>query len=584
MIIKAKDRGGAFNLADHLTSTTENERVTVLGGRHLIDEYDVHSALLDMHIIHLGGLESGGRCRKHLHHVMINPSDDLNAEQWADTWGLYEAEYGLQDQPYIEVEHHKEGRTHRHRVYHRIRENAPAIEFSQNYARNEYVCRVLEHKFGHDLTIGGHNRTVIDRLRKDGHDLVADWMRDGLADTIKRPIAARNHTEHQIEKRTGQNLAEIKALIREAWDTSDSGQSMEAALIDKGLILARGDRTDFVIVDATGQPHSMARQLDDTSTEVKSRMADLDPATLPSVDHASTVQMEIARQAAAATEREKPALLTRNEIKEFTAAAWQDFETARDFQKTLADQGLIFAQGRRGILIVDQNGKHYNLSRLVPDKAKDVDRKLADIDFDALPSLDEAREAQKRAAEPPKEIPTPEPPENEITAPDAPQIAFNDDPDHLAAELAKAARDKRRRKQLAEEARKKRDLEAERLLVEQQRAALKAEIERGEEDARNGFLARARAAFKQKVRVLNRIIDRVKSVFTKDQRQAPAPDKPDRTKGNSPVETPHKSEREELPRKRDKPPRKIIDFDNLEPVKDDKKGRDRDDDDGRGDR
>ena len=57
-------------------------------------------------------------------------------------------------------------------------------------------------------------------------------------------------------------------------------------------MLARGDRRDFVVIDRAGDDHSLARRLGVKVAEVRARMADLDPASLPSVNEAKAQQRE----------------------------------------------------------------------------------------------------------------------------------------------------------------------------------------------------------------------------------------------------------------------------------------------------
>lgn len=310
MILKSSQRANAASLADHLTNAHDNERVRVLSSRDLVRGDDVHLALAEMNAI-----SKGTRCTQHLHHVMMNPDRDMTPDQWAQAWEAYEQEYGLEGQPFIEVEHHKEGRTHRHRVYDRITEQLKAVEFSNSYPRNEKIARVLEHEFGHELTIGKHNKAVMAQLRKDGLDHVVDWMEQGKAHEVARPVADKNHADHQIEKRTGLSKAEAEQSIRQAWDMSDSGHSLKTALEHDGLMLARGDKRGFVVVDSAGAPHALGRRVGEKAKTIKQRMVDLDPATLPSVEQARTQQLDLARQHEQAIEDHKRDQQADNDLK-----------------------------------------------------------------------------------------------------------------------------------------------------------------------------------------------------------------------------------------------------------------------------
>lgn len=322
MILKSSERANATSLANHLTNANDNERVAILASRDLVRGDDVHRALAEMDAI-----SKGTNCTRHLHHAMMNPAQALSEDQWAQAWAAYEQEFGLEDQPFIEVEHHKEGRTHRHRVYDRITEQLKAVEFSYSKMRNEKVARILEHEFGHDMTVGKHNKAVMARLREDGLNQVADWMQHGKAHEQERPVAAKDHADHQIEKRTGLSKAEAEQTIRQCWNASDSGKSLKTALEQEGLMLARGNRRDFVVVDSAGAPHSLGRRVGEKAKVVKQRMADLAPDTLPDVAQARELQLELSHQhEQAVAEREA----AQEAAKQITPAELPDAQQAPD--------------------------------------------------------------------------------------------------------------------------------------------------------------------------------------------------------------------------------------------------------------
>jgi len=70
------------------------------------------------------------------------------------------------------------------------------------------------------------------------------------------------------------------------WRDSDNGKAFRTALAQRGYVLCRGDRRDFVLVDAAGHEHSLARRLDGVkAVEIRKRLRDLDSETLPMVTH-----------------------------------------------------------------------------------------------------------------------------------------------------------------------------------------------------------------------------------------------------------------------------------------------------------
>jgi hypothetical protein len=91
--------------------------------------------------------------------------------------------------------------------------------------------------------------------------------------------------------RTGLSTAHAKALLTGIWLTTNSGKGFQAALEEKGWVLARGDRRDFVAIDPTGGVHSVARRIDGAkAADVRARFADIDPRDLQSVAETTRAQ------------------------------------------------------------------------------------------------------------------------------------------------------------------------------------------------------------------------------------------------------------------------------------------------------
>lgn len=261
---------------------------------------DAHGALSDMQL-----MARGARSGKPIFHVMMNPreGEQLDDAQWRRAWEAYEAEYGLQGQPYVEVEHVKGGRTHRHRAYYRIDDDGKAINASWNKARDEKVARCLEHDFGHQMTKGAHNERVAAQLRKEGRLDVLDWMNRGGAREEARPVATLTHKEWQQQRRTGMDADAIRAEVFAAWQSADTGKAFAAALEERGLSLAKGDKANtWVVVDANGGTHEVGRALRAhvraagldaervKAADVRARLKDLDGAALPGVGEATDAQ------------------------------------------------------------------------------------------------------------------------------------------------------------------------------------------------------------------------------------------------------------------------------------------------------
>ena len=262
MVIKGSARGDAAGLAAHLLRTDTNEHVKVLELFGVAAD-DLRGALEDMELV-----GSGTRSKRPLYHASINtaPNEQLTDEQRAQAIDRLEKELGLYGQARAVVEHHKEGRTHFHVVWSRIDlDRMAAIPDSHNFRRHEIVARELEREFGHDRVQGAH-------VEREGKE---------------RPARTPSHAEMQQAERTGLSPREAREQITAIWQRTDNGHSFAAALEGTGWILARGDSRDFALIDASGETHSLARRIEGaTAKDVRARMTDLDPASLPSVAEA----------------------------------------------------------------------------------------------------------------------------------------------------------------------------------------------------------------------------------------------------------------------------------------------------------
>ena len=94
----------------------------------------------------------------------------------------------------------------------------------------------------------------------------------------------------QQAERTGIDPADAKAQLTEIWNRTDSGKAFAAAIAVEGWKLARGDRRDFVVLDPAGEAHSLGRRIEGAKAkDIRARMADIDPAGLPSVGEAKAL-------------------------------------------------------------------------------------------------------------------------------------------------------------------------------------------------------------------------------------------------------------------------------------------------------
>ena len=93
-----------------------------------------------------------------------------------------------------------------------------------------------------------------------------------------------HQAEHIAAKRRGENPADIKKIVLDCWDSSDSPRAFERALEVHAMTLARGDRRGCVVVDHNMAVHSLSRMLGEKQAGVAARIGDT--SRLPSVSEA----------------------------------------------------------------------------------------------------------------------------------------------------------------------------------------------------------------------------------------------------------------------------------------------------------
>ena len=291
MIAKGNARAGGQNLAAHLLNDDHeidptlsrpptvlgNEKVEIAELRGFVAD-DLHGALAEAEAI-----AAGTKCEKYLYSLSLNPSEVMTREQYAHAIDKAERMLGLEDQPRAVVYHVKNEREHCHVVWSRIDAEtmkACALPFDRQTLRQ--FSQELAREFGHNLPEGLEKDRGIDRFSERFNEV--------------------SHAEKGQAERSGLDPADRRAIVTEVYQQSDNAAAFRAALEDKSLILARGDRRGFVVVDRAGDVHSLTRQIDGAGgREIRDTLKLDDLRDLPSVQEAKERHAEIAR--AQATER-----------------------------------------------------------------------------------------------------------------------------------------------------------------------------------------------------------------------------------------------------------------------------------------
>ena len=146
MIGGMTEHDGHPALAAHLAKFGDNESISIR--THGLSAATITEAIAELRLMALGC-----RTTKPLIHSWASPGIGYSEADWDHHRAAFEAEFGLEGFPCLEVFHHKlgnGGRTarHVHRVYLRIDVDGRAVRTSHSAIRQEKVSRVAEHATG----------------------------------------------------------------------------------------------------------------------------------------------------------------------------------------------------------------------------------------------------------------------------------------------------------------------------------------------------------------------------------------------------------------------------------------------------
>jgi hypothetical protein len=257
MIAKGVPHAHGARLARYLITGKDRERAQLLELRGFAAA-GIVEAFRSVHV-----MASGSKCVFPFFHVSVRNADGetLDADQWTYTADAIELSLGLANQPRAIAFHTCEetGESHMHVAWSRIDDESllakPLPFFKERLKR---VSRQLEKHFG--LTE------------------VSSWR--------KGPITyAPTRREEEQSRRLGTDLRDHRETIRGCFDRSDCGRSFQKALAAEEIILARGDRRDFVAIDRAGGMHALGKRiLGISAAEIRARLSDLVRDDLPTIE------------------------------------------------------------------------------------------------------------------------------------------------------------------------------------------------------------------------------------------------------------------------------------------------------------
>lgn len=261
MIPKGNQRGGGQQLATHLMNAFDNDRVEVAEVRGAVAQ-DLHGAFAEWY-----AQSKATKCKQYIYSLSINPDHrqkSFTREDYYDFIKRAEKKLRLTGQPRAVVFHVKHGREHCHIIWSRIdAAKGKAVQLSHDHQK----LRLIARQYARD-----HNLTLPPGMENDR----------GTSRFAFRAVA-ENLGEKQQQERSGITKKQRREQISKLWTENSDARSFVKALEANGYFLARGDQRDYVVIDLSGEIHSLSKQLSGTATakQMRDRLAvNYDPKRL----------------------------------------------------------------------------------------------------------------------------------------------------------------------------------------------------------------------------------------------------------------------------------------------------------------
>ncbi len=275
MILKGSQRGFGQNLAAHLLNSRDNDHVSLSDVRGVAAE-DLRGAFLEIE-----ATARGTKCQQPFFHVIFNPPESahLTREQFAEAFDKLETDMGLKKHPRAVVFHEKNGREHAHVVYSRIHESL-TYDHGEKQGQ-ERGTPVLKAK---QLS---HFKMDLQRISRDLHHDLGLPLPAGLKDPRDSDPLNFDRATWQQAMRIEEDPRDLKKIIGEAFEFSDSAKAFSNALEQQAMQLARGDKRGFVVVHHSGEALPLTRYLGLRQKAVTARLGQ--PEHVQTVDQARSL-------------------------------------------------------------------------------------------------------------------------------------------------------------------------------------------------------------------------------------------------------------------------------------------------------
>ena len=250
VLIKGQSIKCSQSSRDHYLRGAENERITV----REVQGFATQNPDEALRMIEMSA--KGTKCKKLLYSAKINPETDRiwNKDEIRAAVDLLEENLGLKGHPRVVVEHKKKGRIHYHVLWSRFHPDGGAAKnMGNDYAAHQKTQRQIEKAF------------KLRPMRTKGRDF--------------------KKSEVEWAKRYGFDIFKLREQITADFNKGKSGQEFMAALKDQGIVLCRGDKSQFVIILPWGQHKALSSMIHGRPTKaiLRRSFADIDISKLPTV-------------------------------------------------------------------------------------------------------------------------------------------------------------------------------------------------------------------------------------------------------------------------------------------------------------
>jgi hypothetical protein len=275
MIIKSyrtPTKYGHDRFRNHVFRGVENELINLIQGV----EQDAED------IFKQAGQE--GR-RFAIRHLIISPGEETSADGMMQIVRDLGEEFGFDADTAVIIEHVKPrfGGAGFDRHWHILVPDwdrdgdGGVLDTSHNFARQEKIARLAEHRLGHRFIEGGgaHLEAVVAALIPDHREVAL-----ALAAAFPTPVQpglAFNNAEAQRAKRLGADLSEVRAIVRPLWRSTLTVDDLQAELAKHQLQIVVGDKDPpvWVVANLAGQTLlRVTKAAHVTKAEVKSRLGE----------------------------------------------------------------------------------------------------------------------------------------------------------------------------------------------------------------------------------------------------------------------------------------------------------------------